>query len=124
MNKMPPRLSDEQRSEALAKAIAARRERADLKLSIKTGMLDPVGILKEPDSAQGGMRAFEFLTSCPGIAQASARRILGALGISESRRLRGLGSRQRRMMALIVEAVGSGEPASVAIRDALENQEG
>lgn len=90
-----PELTPEQRAAALVRAAEARTERAHIKMDIRSGKVDPSRLVLEPEGAARRMRIFEFLTSCPGIGAATARKLIAEVGVSETRRLQGLGSRQR-----------------------------
>jgi hypothetical protein len=94
---LPPSLSDEQRQAALAKAAAARRQRAELKEKLKMGSTSLRELLDagDRDEVVGKMKVVTVLESLPGLGKVKARRLMEDLGISETRRLRGLGSQQR-----------------------------
>jgi hypothetical protein len=96
---LPP-LTPEQRSAALAKAAAARKARADLRERLKrSGMsLPEVFASGETDEAVGKMRVSAVLESMPGVGKIRAQRIMEKLGISPSRRVRGLGAHQRKAL--------------------------
>lgn len=111
-----PKLTTDQRAAALAKAIEARRERAVAKGAVRAGTVKPAEILESTEAPYSKMRVFEFLTACPGIGAVTARKIIVALGVSEGRRLRGLGPRQKSRLAEVVTAIANGEPATSAIR--------
>ena len=90
-------LSDEDRVRARAKALAARTRRAEVKEEFATGKISISGILDlvYEDEAVGRMRVMDLLESVPGVGEVRAANLLERLGISESRRLRGLGRKQR-----------------------------
>ena len=111
-----PKLTTDQRAAALAKAIEARRERAAAKGAVRAGTVKPAEILESTEAPYSKIRVFEFLTACPGIGAVTARKIIVALGVSEGRRLRGLGPRQKSRLAEVVTAIANGEPATSAIR--------
>jgi len=94
---LPPSLSPEQRTAALAKAGAARRQRAELKEKLKMGSLNLKELLdlSERDEVVGKIKVLTVLESLPGLGKVKARRLMDQIGISETRRLRGLGSQQR-----------------------------
>lgn len=94
---LPPALSPEQRQAALDKAAAARRQRSELREKLKMGSTSLRELLDaaERDEVLGKMKVVSVLESLPGVGKVKARRIMEELGISESRRLRGLGSQQR-----------------------------
>ena len=94
---MPPKLTEEQRRAALAKAAEARRARAEVKHLLKTGSLDLPELFAraEADHYLAGMKVSAVLPSLPGFGKVKAKRLMEELGISESRKLQGLGTRQR-----------------------------
>jgi hypothetical protein len=93
----PPALTAEQRQAALAKAAKVRRERAEIKEKLKMGSLTLTELLKmaENDETVGKMKVLSVLESLPGLGKVKARRLMDTVGISESRRLQGLGAKQR-----------------------------
>ncbi len=97
---LPPELSPDQRQAALAKAGAARRLRAELKDKLKMGStsLPELFDLAENDETVAKMKVLTVLESLPGLGKVKARRLMEELGISESRRIRGLGSQQRETL--------------------------
>ena len=97
---MPPTLSAEQRAAALEKATAARRVRAELKEKLKMGSLSLQELLDEgsDDEVVGKMKVLSVLESLPGLGKVKARRLMEEVGISETRRLQGLGDQQRKKL--------------------------
>jgi hypothetical protein len=85
----PPALTPEQRQAALAKAARVRRERAEVKEKLKLGSIN---------ETVGKMKVLSVLESLPGLGKVKARRLMETVGISESRRLQGLGSNQRESL--------------------------
>ena len=96
----PPALTPEQRSAALAKAAKVRRERAEVKERLKMGSIDLGELLAmaESDETVGKMKVLSVLESLPGLGKVKARRLMETVGISESRRLQGLGAKQREAL--------------------------
>ena len=92
---LPP-LTPEQRAAALVKAAEARQERAAVKNRLKNSGASLVEVLREGQSndAIGKMKVSAVLESLPGVGKVRARRLMETHGISESRRVRGLGSNQ------------------------------
>jgi len=92
---LPP-LTPEQRSAALAKAAEARKIRAEVKNRLKHsgGSLSEVLRRGQTDPVVAKMRVTALLESMPGVGKVRARQIMERLGISESRRVRGLGANQ------------------------------
>lgn len=94
---LPPALSPEQRQAALDKAAAARRQRAELKEKLKMGSTKFEELLEqaERDEVVGKMKVLAVLESLPGLGKVKARRLMESVGISEARRIQGLGANQR-----------------------------
>ena len=91
-----PTLTEEQRKEALAKAAEARRKRAELKGQLKSEKMTLRDILaRQGDDVIGKMKVSSVLESLPGVGKVRARRIMERLDISATRRVRGLGAKQK-----------------------------
>ncbi len=91
-----PILTEEQRRQALEKAAEARRKRAEIKGQLKSGKLTlPDMLSREGDDTVGKMKVSTVLESLPGVGKVRARKIMEKLDISASRRIRGLGAKQR-----------------------------
>src|SRR6201995_3848880 len=101
-----PQLTEEQRAAALQKAAAARRARAELKERLKRGGTNLKDVLTAADNDEvlGKMKVSALLESLPGVGKVRAAQIMERLEIATSRRLRGLGERQRK--ALLTEFGG------------------
>jgi signal recognition particle GTPase len=97
---LPPTLSDEQRRAALAKAAEARRARAEIKEKLKMGSLTLKELLDQSstDDTVGKMKVLAVLEALPGVGKVKARRTMDEIGISETRRIRGLGEQQRKAL--------------------------
>jgi hypothetical protein len=107
---LPP-LTPEQRAAALEKAAAARKARAAVRDRLKHEgtSLSEVLATGETDDVIGKMRVSAVLESMPGVGKVRAQRIMEKLGISPSRRVRGLGSHQR---AALEREFAAGDAAS------------
>ncbi|HXF57795.1 MAG TPA: integration host factor, actinobacterial type [Actinomycetota bacterium] len=91
-----PTLTEEQRREALAKAAEARRKRAEIKGQLKAEKLTLRDILNNrDDEVIGKMKVSSVLESLPGVGKVRARKIMERLDISATRRVRGLGAKQK-----------------------------
>jgi signal recognition particle GTPase len=104
---LPPALSPDQRQAALEKAARARRQRAELKEKLKMGSVTFSEILDRAnqDETVGKMKVLAVLESLPGMGKVKARHLMEEVGISETRRMQGLGANQRE--ALLRRAPGS-----------------
>ncbi|MGH3367727.1 MAG: integration host factor, actinobacterial type [Nocardioidaceae bacterium] len=91
-----PSLTPEQRQAALEKAAAARRERAEVKNRLKHSGASLADVLRDgkKNETVGKMKVLDLLQSMPGLGRVRARQVMERIGISESRRVRGLGSNQ------------------------------
>ncbi|MDQ3985251.1 MAG: integration host factor [Actinomycetota bacterium] len=92
---LPPPLTEEQRRVALQKAAEARRKRAELKEQLKSGRTTLRELLERNDEVVGKMKVATVLESLPGVGRVRARKLMERLDISESRRMRGLGAKQK-----------------------------
>src|SRR3954454_1697330 len=97
---LPPTLTPEQGQAALNKAAAARRERAELKEKLKMGSVKLRELLSLADQHEvvAKMKVLAVLESLPGVGKVKARRTMEEIGISETRRVRGLGDQQRKSL--------------------------
>jgi len=96
----PPALSEAQRAAALEKAAEARRVRAELKERLKMGSLTLAEVFDkaETDDVVGKLKVLALLESLPGVGKVKARRKMEEIGISDTRRIRGLGEQQRKAL--------------------------
>jgi transposase len=92
---LPP-LTPEQRAAALAKAAEARRERAEVKNRLKHSGASLSQVVKEgqQNDVIGKMKVSALLEAMPGVGKVRARQIMERIGISDTRRVRGLGANQ------------------------------
>jgi hypothetical protein len=97
MAPLPP-LSPEQRRAALDKAAAARKERAEVKDALKHGKLSLREVLASDSEAIRKMPVRTLLESLPDIGKVRAQKLLAEMEISDSRRVRGLGTQQRERL--------------------------
>ena len=92
-----PTLTPEQRAEALRKGAEVRTARAGLKAGLKAGTITLSEVICDgaTDDVAGKIKVSQLLESMPGVGKVRAAQIMERLGISESRRVRGLGANQR-----------------------------
>ena len=93
-----PTLTDEQRKAALEKAAQARHARAELREKVKTGKVSLKEVLDSTDPIAERMKVSALIESLPGYGKAKAAKIMDELGISATRRVKGLGARQREQL--------------------------
>ena len=94
-----PNLSEADRKAALQKAAEARQKRAALRHEIKEGKQTFAAVMsRSEDPIVARMKVSALLESLPGFGKAKAAKVMDELEISESRRVQGLGARQREML--------------------------
>ena len=96
----PPQLTPEQRQDALLKAAASRKRRAEVKVKIKNGefSIDTILEIAKTDDAVGKMRVKECLESLSGVGKVRALSLMERLNISPTRRIQGLGRLQVKQL--------------------------
>jgi guanylate kinase len=94
---------DVDRAAAARAAVAARRSRAAVKKDLQTRKRTAVEVAEtaweQPaNGAEASLRVREFLSSIPGLGPLRSARVMEQLDIAESKRVGGLGVRQRRRL--------------------------
>jgi guanylate kinase len=84
-------------------AVAARRARAAVKLAVHDRSRSAVDVLEAawadpPAAAESSLRVRELLTSIPSLGPTRVAKAMRELGIADSKRVGGLGVRQRRKL--------------------------
>lgn len=90
-----PELTEEERAEALEKALEARRKRTLALQELKQGKISLEDLLNTQDEYLRRIRIYDLLRVYKGIGNAKARKIMKQLHIAETRRIAGLGWQQR-----------------------------
>lgn len=95
-----PELDPEQRRAALAKATEARRARAELKQMLKAGEIGFAELLDRAEHVPPlrKMRVSEVIEAMPGYGKVRADQLMERTKIARSRRIQGLGSKQRAQL--------------------------
>lgn len=94
-----PKLTLEEKRQALKKAQLMRSKRAEIRQELKKGNMTLTDVLsKSDDEVIGRMRVAYLLQSLPKIGKVRTRKIMEDIGINESRRVQGLGSRQKQAL--------------------------
>ncbi|PCN47915.1 guanylate kinase [Curtobacterium sp. 'Ferrero'] len=98
-------------------AVAARRARAAVKAAVVSGERSALDVARaawsdEDAPAEKSLRVRDLLTSLPGIGPARADSVMASLRIAPSKRLGGLGVRQRSVLADWLAARGRKRGAS------------
>src|SRR5690606_36995495 len=94
-----PTLSLEEKRKALRKAQRVRSERAKLRQDLKAGRTTIREVLEQVDNdVIAKMRVAYLVESLPRIGKIRTRKIMNENGIDETRRVQGLGSRQKQAL--------------------------
>lgn len=101
-----PELTEEERAANLAKAVAARVARRQALDELRAGTLDAAESLDDPRLRS--CKVFMWLRAFPGIGTARADAIMRRARINPSRRVRGLGARQRVAVLEALEGCRAG----------------
>jgi S13-like H2TH domain len=98
-----PPLSDEQRQQARHAATKARRRRAEIKRTLRSGERSLADVLDiaETDDVIAHAKVVDVLKALPRVGEVRATKVMERLDIAANRRLRGLGKHQTA--ALIAE---------------------
>lgn len=88
-----PVLTEEQRRENLEKAAAARRERKALLDQVRCGSVTFEQASIDPKYSR--IPVVRLLIAVPGVGKAKATQLMTEAGVSPTRRVKGLGCRQR-----------------------------
>lgn len=90
-----PTQTPEQRKAALEKARIVRAKRSELTTKLSIGAMKPEDALKKVDDPiVGRMKVKSFINALPGYGKVKTEKLMDELGIPETRRLQGLGSKQ------------------------------
>lgn len=100
----PPQLSPEQRLAALEKAAAVRTQRAGIKAELKKGTVSLVTLLERAPEEDliGKMKVINVLENLPGYGKVKAQKVMEQVGISDTRRLAGLGANQKSQLLSLI----------------------
>jgi hypothetical protein len=92
-----PTFTPEQRAENLAKAAAARQHRADLKAKLAGGHLTLADVFDMASSSKvtADTKVIDLLKALRGVGEATAKKVMGEVGVAENRRVGGLTPRQK-----------------------------
>jgi hypothetical protein len=107
-----PARTAEERRDASARAVVARRRRAQVSNALKAGELTMAELLAlaTDDDAVAAMRVRSALESLPRMGPGRAATVMERLRISASRRLRGLGSTQRAALLELTDPHNAASP--------------
>ncbi|HHW19126.1 MAG TPA: integration host factor [Firmicutes bacterium] len=93
-----PSLTPEEKKKALEKAQSMRKARADLRQKLKKGEIKFSEIIEGNDPVIQRMKVSYLLKSLPRVGKVKAEKIMEEVGIDESRRVQGLGKRQKEAL--------------------------
>ncbi len=94
-----PKLTPEQRKNALEKAQKIRSQRMEVRKDLKAGKLTLADVLNNTDNeVYAKMRVKYLLESLPQVGKITAAKLMKEIGIDEARHVQGLGSRQKAQL--------------------------
>lgn len=101
----PPQISPEQRMAALEKAARVRSQRAEIKANLKKGSVSLASLLERAGNEEliGKMKVNNVLENLPGFGKVKAQKVMEQVGISDTRRLAGLGANQKNQLLSLVK---------------------
>jgi hypothetical protein len=100
-----PKLSLDEKKKALKKAQEVRSKRAKIRQNLKAGKTTIREVLDNiNDDVIAKMRVVYLLESLPRIGKVKTKKIMNDIGIDETRRIHGLGNRQKQAL---IERLGS-----------------
>ncbi len=100
-----PKLSLEEKRRALKKAQEVRSKRAKIRQNLKKGRTTIREVLNNiNDDVVAKMRVVYLLESLPRIGKVKTKKIMNDIGIDETRRIQGLGNRQKQAL---IERLGN-----------------
>ena len=94
----PPKKSIGELRAAGQKAIMARRQRAMVKNELKSGKVSLLQVLETDDPIVIRMKIWDLLMSLPAFGETKARNLMDKCGISDARRIGGLGGQQKKQL--------------------------
>lgn len=90
-----PKMTPEQRAAALEKARIVRQQRSEITNKLSMGIMTADEVLgKSGDPVIGRMKVKTFINALPGYGKIKTEKLMEELGIPETRRIQGLGSKQ------------------------------
>ncbi len=98
---MIPELTEEQRKANLEKAMKMRKERADIRAKLANGtytVADVIYFADSRDKAAAGLRVKQMINALPGYGFKKTQALMRELGISENKRVGGLGVNQAKAL--------------------------
>lgn len=93
-----PSLTPDEKKKALEKAQDMRKKRAELRLQLKKGDKKFADVVSSDDPVIQRMKVSYLLKSLPRVGKVKADKIMDEVGIDESRRVQGLGKRQKEAL--------------------------
>jgi hypothetical protein len=98
---VPPSLSRAQREDALRRATAVRRQRAQLKRDLKAGRCAIDDVLSDPPPFVQTAKVADLLLAVPKYGPVKVNRLLSRRRIAPSKTIGGLSDRQRDELAAL-----------------------
>jgi hypothetical protein len=99
---VPPPRSVAQREDALRRANAVRRQRAQLKRDVKTGRCAIQEVLRDPPAFVQTAKVADLLLALPKYGPVKVNKLLGRCRIAPTKTIGGLTDRQRTELAALL----------------------
>lgn len=99
-----PQMTPEQRAAALEKARIVREKRSAAMKQLAEGKITPKKFMENSDPVYAKVKVVSFLKKLPGVGAAKAAKALDECKIPDTRRLGGLGSKQKAALLEWIKA--------------------
>lgn len=99
-----PVIGRDEAMQNLDKAVERRRYYAAVKKSLRAGVASMADVLSDPDAAR--IKARDLIRCIPGFGKVKTALAMAELGISENRRVSGLGHNQKERLIEFAEKHG------------------
>lgn len=99
-----PQMTPEQRAAALEKARVVREKRSAAMKDLASGKMAPKDFAENPDPVFAKVKVLAFLKKLPGVGVTKAAKALEECGIPDTKRLGGLGKKQKAALLDWIDA--------------------
>lgn len=93
-----PQMTPEQRAAALEKARIAREKRSAAMKELAEGKMAPKAFIESDDPVLAKTKVLAFLKKLPGVGKVKAEQALEICNIPDTRRIGGLGAKQKEAL--------------------------
>ena len=103
-----PELTKEQRQANLEKAMEMRKKRTEIRAKLANGTYDAATVVRrglEGEQAYAGMRVKQLINAMPGYGFKRTQQIMAQIGISDNKRVGGLGRVQAAKLIMRLDGM-------------------